>query len=187
MIPIEELRRNIAGVQTSELEALRQMEAAAVAHLERLTNRYFGPPRETIEHVRSNDGYTLWLDGPIVSIATVDERTYIGGDATAIVEGESDGFVVRGDKLLRAGGLGWPYEYEVAYQQGYTACEEPDDVRRAVIELVRWLYQLRSAGGCGFLSETLGDYSYELRMGDDWRTAVPFAAQVVNTYKRIPV
>jgi hypothetical protein len=186
MIDPEELAQHVTYPQ-GHAQVIRTMEAAAVAHLERMTNRYFGPPRDRIEFVQSRDGYTLYLDGPVVpeTAVVVDERVYIGGDATAIEEGTSDGFVVRDDRLLRAGGLGWPYEYEVEYRQGYEVGEEPADVRMAVIELVRWLYGRKSVSGV-YLSETLGDYSYELKTGD-WASSSPFAVGVVNTYKRIPI
>ena len=186
------------GAQPEQEELVMAMEAAAVAMLERQTGRYFGPVRDQ-EVVLSGDcGRTLYLEGPVVlgSVVSVDERYYIGAEPNAIELDASDGYVVRGDRLLRAGGLGWCYEYTVAYEQGYARGEEPADVREAVKQLTRWQYQAQQAAaesGVGaYQSETIGDYSYQLAdagsgSAGDWNAQLPFVVNVVNTWRILRV
>lgn len=134
-----------------ELEYVRALEAAAVAHVERATGKYFGPVRTRTEYVRGDGRGELHLDGPVASdvydaplITSVNESAYVGGEQTELLESDDDGFVVRDSVLHRKSGV-WSrgYEYEVIYQQGYDEGEEPADIRQAIMQLVTLWHEIR--------------------------------------------
>lgn len=146
------LSQALKPVNNAELEYIQQLERSAVAYVERLTGRYYGPVRARTEVVIGTGFGALYLDGPVALdvysealITSVNESAYAGGEPTEIVQDEDDGFVVRESVLHRRAGGYWVlgYEYEVVYQQGYDEDAEPADIRQAVMQLVTHWHTIR--------------------------------------------
>lgn len=202
MILWDELQPYIGAADSDELMAMA-MEAAAVAMLERKTHRYFGGERENEAFIVGRCQRYLRLPGPVVEETeaadiTVEERYYVGDDWRELEAAASDGWELRGDKLIRARGMGWCAEYRVTYPQGYGVGEEPVDVREAVRQLTKWMFDKQQASainsnvGGEVESETIGDYSYTRGGGssstsDTWQADLPFVVGVINTWKRLSV
>jgi hypothetical protein len=152
MIPIEQLKAalRIPSSRQSEDDYLAELEQEAVARVSQHTGRYYGSADETTEYVDGTDGAFIWLkEEPIVSDAitmTVTERWGVADTGTVIDADDDDGYIVRGRKLYRKNGV-WTrgYEYEITYTRGYTAGEEPADIRKKVIGLVVLWYTTRIA------------------------------------------
>lgn len=175
MILIEDLQALIPDAAETDLDVLREMERAAVAFVETQTGRYFGPRIEHEEIVIGKGTNRLWLldiaadadltDPYFDAQIVVEERQYAGGDATLVTD--YDTRVVRGEAyLVRHAGCFWTkgYEYVVTYMKGYEQGEEPADIRKVVIALVRNAWTIHENGG--LRSETLGGYSYAFGAAD---------------------
>ena len=123
------------------------LEAAAVAYVERKTNRSFSTSGERTEILLGNGRRDLWVAESIDTgeTVTITETSYPGATPVTITASEGNGYEVRGTKLVRKGGFSWTrgYEYTVTYTAGYTAGEEPDDIRQAVTALVTLWYERR--------------------------------------------
>jgi hypothetical protein len=148
-------------------DLLTALEARAVDIVQQETERYFGVSVAHTEYLCGDGTLSLTLDEAPTVITSVDERSVVGGDWTTIAAGDDDGFEIRAPVsdsgravLLRKGGETWRhgYEYRVVYPFGYTAGQEPGDIRQAVMDLVAFKYNER--GREGLRSETIGDYSY---------------------------
>jgi hypothetical protein len=146
---------------TSDAAIVEELEAQAVAHVERVTGRYFGPVREVTEILRGNGSARLWLAETPIDGVTVAEAARVGDepgdmDAAAFalrVSGNEAALERRGGKVWDAGA-----EYHVTYSHGYEDGEEPADVRRAVMAWVSRQWVMR--GKEGLQSEQIGGYSY---------------------------
>lgn len=152
MIAIELLEAAIKPANDAETAYIEELELAAVAYIERQAGRYYGPVRDRTEVVIGGGRGALFLEGPVAPdvydngvITSVNEAAYPGADLTEIVQDADDGFVLRDDALYRIGGGAWlrGYEYEIAYEQGYYAGEEPADIRQAVMQLVTLWFSVR--------------------------------------------
>ena len=147
MISIEDLRVHLrAGV--SDDGYIEALEVGAVAHVERETGRYFGAVASDTEYLVGTGGVKLWLkEAPdeTTNPVAVNEAANPGATQTTITAGNDDGFLVRGPRLVRKNGFAWTlgYEYEVAYDRGYAAGSEPDDIRQAVQAIVGLWYERR--------------------------------------------
>ncbi len=173
MISVTVLKRHLGVSGSTDDTLLEELEASAVKFFERETSRWFSAAATYTAVIIGNGTSRLWLpgkpdDGTIP--ATVTERKFEGSNEETIAEGDDDGYVMRtGDShltyLLRKTGLVWRkgWEYEFAYERGYTATTVPEDVQQAVIDLVSLGYEDAKKGGTGPVkSERLGDYSYTL-------------------------
>lgn len=152
MISVADLRVALKDPPASENAYVKQLEAAAVALIERETGKYYGPVRTRTEIAIGTGFGTLQLVGPVAldvygvaQIASVNESQYAGGTASEIVADGSGGFIVRESVLYRRSGGFWRsgYEYVVVYEQGYAEGEEPADIRQAVMQLVALWYEAR--------------------------------------------
>jgi uncharacterized phiE125 gp8 family phage protein len=147
MIALNELRRLLRAPEPEDDTYLVGLEAAAVAHMERQTGRYYGAARDRTEYVTGTGNTVLHVDGPIADpvAVTVQERPYPGAVAIEIDDYDEGGFTVRDEKLIRVPGYRWiyGYEYEVTYRQGYAVGSEPGDVAQAVRQLVALWYEVR--------------------------------------------
>lgn len=168
---------------------LNDLEARAVALLQRECNRYFGAVAETTEYVIGRGTSDLWLaEVPVAIPTTVTERSAAGDEGDTITAADDDGYVLRtGDRdarLVRKSNGEWGngHEYEVAYQRGYAAGTEPGDVQQAVIDIVTRTYKRR--GSEGLRSETVGGYSYTLADDDGELVISPFTQSVIRTWRR---
>lgn len=193
MISLAELLRAIPDTVQADGVRLQEMEAAAVAHVESLLGRYFGPPQLVEEFLIGKGGRRLYLrdhpapdpeypDDP--ASALVSESSELGGDATAL---DASDFVLRvGEResvIVRSGGDVWTkdYEYPVTYWRGYPAGEEPADIRELVIGLVRHRWGM--AGKDGLRSETIGGYAWTRFEGSDLE-AIPGAKDTIEAWRR---
>lgn len=194
MIPLADLKTYIGlSTTTEEQDALLvQLEAAAVAHLERSTHRYFGPPKLYSEVVAGNSRAAVWLsEEPIESGGVIlTERWRHDDEGTEI-----DDIAVRGRKLVRAGGY---YlrgaEYTAEYLAGYGAGTGdldgleghpvPADIWRAVAEIAKASWQSRTTNEA-MKSETISGYSYTRADGAEGTLAVPaFVQGVIHNWRR---
>lgn len=129
---------------TTEDDYLEALEAAAVAHVERATGRYFGPVVERTEYLRGDGRQEIYLQ---------EEPAATGASPAVVIAVTSDGEDVSGDdyevrgRILRhtsAWGLAlYPTDLVVIYDAGYEAGEEPADIRQAVTTLVAHWYEFR--------------------------------------------
>jgi hypothetical protein len=156
MISVADLRTALklepledAYAEEEEAAYLEDLEAAAVAFVERYTGRYYGTEEEEAEFVVGGSASgTLYLPERMSAVATVSSRSYLGGAETEIGEEDADGWLLKvpngathGFQLLRRGGQWWDsaLEYVVTGTIGYAAGSEPPDIRKAVIKIVgRW-------------------------------------------------
>lgn len=173
MITLPDLKDwlEVEGDEADDL--LTSLEARAVEFVERETGRYFGALENVTEILCGDGGGKLRLAEVPTSIpASVQERAYVGADATTITASDDDGYELRTltlpssnlAYLLRKGGCVWArgFEYSVTYERGYAAGDEPGDIRQLVLDLVQVKWAMRDAGGGVFRSESLGPYSYTL-------------------------
>lgn len=151
MISVAEMKKhlNIEHI-TADDAYLADLEATAVAVVERWTGKTYPASAERTQYVRGLGIDSIWLaheptlSDPIVAEdMTVTERSAPGGEGTVLTVAED--FVVRGTALVRVGGY-WTagYEYEVTYTSGYGPGAEPEDVRGAVRDMVALWYTNRT-------------------------------------------
>lgn len=148
MIDESSLRAALRDPPAADLEYLRQLRDAALAHVEKLTGKWYGAARDQAVTLEGKGSRTLWLPGPLLQgyeEVTVAERAYPGGDPRTILEDDSDGWEIRGSTLLRHGGAVWwsGWLYDVTYQQGATEASVPADVGRWIQETVAGWYEVR--------------------------------------------
>lgn len=157
MIEIAELRGYV-GSPSSDDAVLTTLEAAAVAAVEQLAGRYFGPVTSRTEYVNGTGSRTLWLqERPVVAgdppELTVSVHEWSGTSWEAVAPAL---FEVRDYQLVRIDGSSWAAkEYRVAYNAGYAANTEPAHVRLLVKAMVARAYRNRS----GLRSETVASHS----------------------------
>lgn len=166
MISVTELKRvlGIAVTDTSRDIDLARIEAAALAKFERLTNRYFGEPKQVTTYISaSGRSGRLYVDGPVIVdgeadppralvISTRDGSTWTDTDAADYdIDVElivlRDAFWPSGTRNIR-----------VTYWTGYEAGSEPPEVRAAVLAITCDLWDEMQSGSAQ--SESLGGYSY---------------------------
>jgi hypothetical protein len=161
---------------------LEDLERQAVAYVQRITGRYFGPLAEVTEvipgfrcwtwrHARCRVGERLYLtDLPAQTVDEAEAPLPLAvveyGEAGAELLEPLAGVVVRQQGLeawlVRTDGGSWNIqnEYHVTYTRGYPEDGEPDDIRRFVIAWVARQWSMR--GRDGIASETIGGYSYTM-------------------------
>jgi len=194
VIPLEELLAalNLEDASLEDEVLLERYEAAAVAHLQRSTRRYFGPPRLVTEHLRVRRGRLRLSEQPIGDVA-ITERWRPGDDGVLVADTH-----LRLPYVLRESGQ-WSLgaEYEAVYWTGYgsTTVETedgpltvkgppvPDDIWRAALELVRSAWQGRTMNE-GMKSETISGYSYTRADGASTNAVPAFVQGVINNWKR---
>jgi hypothetical protein len=149
---------------TSEDEALTELEDRVAEWVEGQTKRRFSAPLSTVEYQYGSGTRDLFLKGhldvgeaePVIAVAV----RFPGGDWE-----EEEDFELREDRLVRTDGWVWSRggEYRITYLNGYTLA--PSDVQALVIEMVAGQYgadAASAAGELGVTSEKIGDYSYTL-------------------------
>ncbi|GMV06723.1 MAG: hypothetical protein AMXMBFR53_29980 [Gemmatimonadota bacterium] len=153
MIALADLKLDLRLTGTADDAYVTNLEASAVAYIQKRTNRYFGAEAATTEYVTGDGTTKLWLsEAPTTLPSTLLERAYPGStSSTTVTASASDGYTQRGMCLVRKGYL-WTrgYEYEVTYTRGYAAGSEPEDIQRAVRGLVvHWFEQRLPLGDVG--------------------------------------
>lgn len=171
MIAIETLRLHLGlGDDETYDELLTEWERTAVAYVQAVTGRYFGPYDVVTEELSGAKCYAtarcrpdrLYLTDIPVSELDYDPEEPIevlvdyGDPATAVED-----FTVRRTTYeawlerttpWHAGTL-----YRVTYVRGYADGAEPETIRSYVIAWVKRQYELR--GQTGIASKTMGGYS----------------------------
>lgn len=208
MIAIADLR-DVCGIAAGDetFDArLVDLEAEAVAWVQRRTGRYFQAEAEVTERLIGAGSAKLRLaEAPTSNPSTVTEYAYVGADAETVTASEDDGFVTVTRTYPTASNEGWlerkygyvwadGYIYEVTYDRGYTLTgggspddiAAPDDIRALVKNMVRFSY-FSLAHDPTALSETIGGYSY--RRGavgpDAFLEASPAAVDTINRWARM--
>lgn len=180
MISVAELRAWLKAPEADD-PILEQLEAAAVAFVERQTSRYFGPVQETTETLDGSGRVVLWLSEPPTKVeaVTLTLSTIAIGDSTQ--ELGPDDYEVEGRKLVRKHGI-WPKgerAVRVHYTRGYAPGEEPADIRQVVIDLVAARYRQR--GSEGIASKKVGDLAITFTAADAAR--VPGVAATLAAWR----
>lgn len=163
MIALDTLKAWLGVTGTADDALLTDIEQRAVALFQDESGRYFEAVASATEFLPGTGRRRLWLQEPPTNTPTVTEHCTAGDTGTVIVAANDDGFVVRADgQLVRKGSCVWRrcYEYEVTYQRGYVAGQEPGLVRQAVIAICEALYRENKRGSSGLKSETVVNYSY---------------------------
>lgn len=155
----------LTDLQHDDDELIQELERNAVTIVESATGYRFPAEGDVVEYVKGTGTADLYLAlTPTAEPSQVLERTDVGDTGTAITAAQSDGWVVRGTKLVRKAGF-WTLgaEYQVTYPGGFEPENEPGDVRQAVMQITGILY--RGRGKDGFKSETVGgsssSYAYD--------------------------
>lgn len=160
--------RDWIGDATASDSILTELEAAAVARVEQHLSVPLGAPGARTDVITGLDIATLYLPtgAATVSITSVKERLYAGGDETTFVAAD---YERRGGALIRRNGDVWSAdaEYVVTVQAGYTSVTAPPLVRKAVLDLVALYWHAR--GSEDLQSESIGDYSYTRASASDGR------------------
>lgn len=141
MVSQQKLRDALEVQEPDEFGYLADLEARAVAHIERQTGRYFRELQQTTEYVVALGTRNLWLvDPPAVgpAVTVVDVLT---GETVASAD-----YTVRGTKLVHGTGR-WVLgrEYAVTYTRGYASTsptptsDDDIDAPAEIRGLVEWL------------------------------------------------
>ena len=138
MIPLRDLREYLR-IDTHDSDALLEdLERAAVAHVERVTGLFLGPPQARTETITGTGNRYLILrqvpqPGTAVTVTDQYERTITD-------------FRIIGRTLFRDmgwGSYGWPVFFTVTYTVGVARHQEPRDAWQAVLLLVAHWYENR--------------------------------------------
>jgi hypothetical protein len=158
MIPVATLTAWL-DADANDAPLLAELEAQAVAYVQAVTGRYFGPVGSVTEVLRGTGTARLWLaEVPVDGVVTVEEAALPAAAGEAFTA-----FVVRGAGteawLARTDGAPWHpgAEYSVTYARGYPPGAEPADIRRYVQAWVA--RQWSSRGREGLSSEQVGGHS----------------------------
>ena len=175
MILIEELKALVPGLTDADLDVIAELERGAVAFVQTQTGKYYGPREDYEDFRRGNGTCYLYLfheaqdadlaDAYLDTDLIVWERPYAGGERTLVTDydvrlQEGETVLVRHSNRLWTRG----YEYVIGYTRGYAEGEEPADIRKVVLSLVRNAWNTADTGG--LRSETLGGYSYTFGIED---------------------
>lgn len=193
MIPLADIKTYIGLTATTAEEdaLLEQLEAAAVAHFERTTHRYFGPPVLITDILPGNSRAHLFLsEQPIEAEGVVVTERWRQSDDGTLLEDVA----LRSRRLVRDTAFLLGYEYTAEYLAGYGAGEGdlagvtghdvPADVWRAIAEIVKASWQSRTTNEA-MKSETISGYSYTRADGDAGTLALPpYAQQVIGNWAR---
>lgn len=188
MIPLDDLKLRLSVTTADDDALLLAIEASAAEFFDGQTTRYWGAVEEHTEYLAGTGTPRLFLTDPPSAITSVSYRSHPGGDATALVEDDDDGWLLRGRQLIRAGGYVWDWgrEWEVVYERGYAEGDHPADAIQAVAEIAGFLYQEENRTKIGLLSESLGDHRYSkpatYAFADGMLRALPTAARVIQRY-----
>lgn len=163
MIGLDELTEHLeVEPDTEDIEMLVVLEKAAVAVVERITGRYFGPRAARTDYLSGNGMRVLRLDeipiievGPPAVTLTVERETSFNVWETV----DAADYSVRENELVhRTCWTRGRKNYRVNYTAGYEAGSEPEQIRVAVKRQVARTYRQR--GNEDVKSETYGGYSY---------------------------
>lgn len=135
------------------------IEPAAVAIVQTHTGYTYSATGNVVEYARGTGTADLYLEATAAGDPTsIIERADVGDEGTAITAAQSDGWVRRGNRLVRKAGV-WTHghEYAITYPAGYATDAEPALIRMAVMRIVAALYRQR--GHEGLRSEAIGPYT----------------------------
>lgn len=145
-----ELRAQLREPPARDLEYLRGLRLAALAHIEKVTGYWYGAARDKVVVVTGPGTAYLPLPGPVATgydeAIVVQERAYPGAEPVTLAGGQPSGWSWDGRNLVRNGGVRWwsAYQYTITYRQGLVEGEEPpDDVRLVANQLVALWYEQR--------------------------------------------
>lgn len=184
MWEVEDLRRRVGlgADDDSDDATLLEIEAAAVAHFQRETNRYFGPVTTLVDAFSPGGALPrLRLSAPVTSITKIEVR---GLSWSAWTEPWAAGaYEFSGDLLELVDGSVFPrgrQNVRVTFQGGYAAGQEPPDVREAVVTIVNKSWRSR-------VTALEGEDSLAANAGVTVALAVPKVARdIIDTWRRRP-
>ena len=195
MIELDELKAHIGSAEVAghpDVDTvLAALEERAVAFLEGATERHFGASKTFTLYFDGTGSGTLWLPEKPAAITSVHEREAVGDAWDEIVGADADGFELRGARLLRKGDEVWErgHEYRVMFDFGYTAGQEPDDIRGLVKDLVALAWRRR--GVEGFASGNIGDFTFSTAATRPWTPSdldtIPLAREIIDNWRWVGV
>lgn len=182
LIGLSETKEWLGVKTTADDDLLAALIKRVAQFIEAQTGRFFDISTSHTEFVPGNGSGELWLNEPADTITSVHERAFPGDPFTEIVEGDSDGFEIRGRRLLRKGRARWNWgrEYRVIYPFGYAT--GPEDVRQLALDLVKLKYQERDTN-LSLQSFQIGDTRWTRALSDDALMAVPFVAETIGHWR----
>lgn len=191
MIEVEELKEYLGVTGTADDVLLHILEVSAVDWFESQADRYFGPEANVTEIKPGSGTRRLWLgEKPVTTPSAVFEVQVPGDTPVPILSTDTDGWEFRngGDEgwLIRKNGCVWTkgYEYLIDYSQGYTAGNEPADVRLAITRLVAAMYRQERAENAAMKSESIDNYSYTRADFDQVVESDPFITRTLLRWRR---
>ena len=165
MIGLSEIKAYLRVTSAAQDSILEALERSAVAFIEEETGRYFGAPVATTEYVSGLGVRDLWLTETPTAPVVVEQET-VENETVSWETVTATKYVTRGARLVHY--LAWEAgveNYRVTYTKGYDAGEEPETIRRAVLDLVKYKYDGRNRSE-GMQAETISGYSYTLADAD---------------------
>lgn len=144
MISTDDLRAYIGQIDSTDTDAialLTDLEARAVALVERATGRYFGASGSTTYYLTGTGQESVFVPDEISAVASVSLRSTIGEDWTVLTTAEYERV---GSQFFRADGLLWPEGrnlVKIVATRGYATGAEPGPIRQLVMDLVNWQYR----------------------------------------------
>lgn len=190
MIEVSDLTRwlDIATPTDAEMLLLNDLETRAVAFIERQANRHFGASQTFVETFTGLDSSVIWLNESPASITQVRTRAWVGDTWVIVATGDDDGWELRGRRLMRKSPFVWTtgYEIEVTYDFGYTAGQEPSDIRQLVFDLVKLKWDLRT-DAAGVAAEKVGPHSITYAQGTftGELAQIPWVADTLDSWRRL--
>lgn len=184
MIDLDLLKSELGIELTDESQddLLERLEAAAVAYMSSQTGVYFGDPLERIEHISGNHAREIWLANPPTEDEAITVETE--GDFNVWTELDAADYAVRGSALLRRSC--WPrgiQNIRVTYTAGMDGDSAPEDVRDAVIDIVKSTFAA-ATGEAGVKAEAIGGYSWTADDSSASMVFGPTTEATIAAYKR---
>lgn len=143
MISLADLKAYLGGsFTTAEEGLLTDLEAWAVALVERATGRYFGASGSNTYTLEGPGDGSVRVNDTLSAVTSVSVRDAVGDDWTAL---DSTDYERYGSEFLRADGLAWPEGralVKIVATRGYATDAEPEPIRQLVKDLVAWQYRV---------------------------------------------
>lgn len=180
MLNLPEIKRQVGidNADTSSDDLLYELEVAAVSIVETLTNRKWGA--EQVIQTSSGGKKTIFLlNNPDLQEAFVVR--YIDNIVPQIVSPSN--FTVVGSQLINYDR--WYNGYQNVEVTYTTNAEVPAAIKQAVMMLISAQYfNLKSMGGDGLKSESIGGYSYTKQDTEFKYDTIAGFMNIINSFRR---
>lgn len=144
MISTADLRAYLGQIESTDADAialLTDLEARAVALVQRATGRFFGASETATYYLTGTGQESVFVPDEITAVTSVSWRSVVGEDWTALT---TDEYERVGSQFFRADGVLWPEGrnlVKIVATRGYATDAEPGPIRQLVMDLVNWQYR----------------------------------------------